>query len=308
MKSGLIPLLFFLSLLPAALLAAAEIEKNGKKTSFEFELDPYYVSVGMYNSLTGKPIPHLGSASELDIYRDLVKNFYKPRTLVLEASVNALPYAGALIRRHQPDIYHHARISDNLNAVEALTAGFEDPWALSAFFGNVVTFDSVNKSYKGKRTGYSGLLANAGNMHIKNNLLFRDKWIELEGKLKGEQYLADRTLRWSFRGGLKAHENGYIADSFYFGFRRSRTDFATTGSFWLHNSGFEYVADFSQKKFEPLRHFFLLEKKFPVGKRSVFSLGAGFVWTANRKYSGPLADKDSGHNSFQLLLRPNLEF
>jgi len=283
-------------------------EEEGKKTTVEVELDPYYASAGLYNSLTGKPIPHMGAVPELEIYRELIKNFYKPRTLVLEASINPLPYAGTLIRRHQPDIYRHMKVSDNLNAVEALTAGFEEPWALSLFFGNVITFESINKALQGKRTGYSGILLNAGNLHIKNNILIRDKWVEAEGKLKGEQYLADRTLRWSFRGGLKAHENKYIADSFYLGFRRSRTDFGASKSFWLNNSGFEYVADFSQIKFEPLRHLFLVEKKFPVSRHSVLSMGAGFVWTSNKKYSGPLSDKDAGHNSFQFILRPNLEF
>lgn len=297
-----------LCLVTASGTAAQDGDAKDKKTTVEVELDPYYASVGVYRSLTGKPIPHLGVVPEIDIYRDLIKNFYKPRTLVLEASLNPLPYAGALIRRHQPSFYGRMKVSDNLNAVEALTAGFEDPWALSLFFGNVVTFESVNRSLQGKRTGYSGFLLNAGNKHIKNNLLVRDNWFEMEGKLKGEQYLSDRTLRWSFRGGLKAHENRHIADSFHLGFRRSRTDFGSSTSFWLHNSGFEYVADFSQKKLEPLRHFFLVEKKFPLGKRSALSLGTGFVWTSNKKYSGPLADKDAGHNSFQLMLRPNLEF
>ena len=297
--------LWLLALPGAAALAQ---ENNDKKTTVEVELDPYYASVGVYRSLTGKPIPHRRGLSEIEIYRDLIRNFYKPRTLVLEASLNPLPYAGALIRRHQPSFYSHMTVSDNLNAVEALTAGFEDPWALSLFFGNVVTFESINKSLQGKRTGYSGILLNAGNEHIKNNLLIRDNWFEIEGKLKGEQYLTDRTLRWSFRGGLKAHENRHIADSFYLGFRRSRTDFGASTNFWLNNSGFEYVADFSQMELEPLRHFFLVEKKFSLGKRSVLSLGTGFVWTSNKKYSGALADKDAGHNSFQLMLRPNLEF
>ena len=292
--------------LPGA--AGSAQDGKDKTTTVEIELDPYYASVGVYRSLTGKPIPHLGAVPEIDIYSQLIRNFYKPRTLVLEASINPLPYAGTLIRRHQPSFYSHMKVSDNLNVVEALTAGFEDPWALSLFFGNVVTFESINKAFQGKRTGYSGLLLNAGNRHIKNNLLIRDNWFEMEGKLKGEQYLKNRTLRWSFRGGLKAHANRHIADSFYVGFKRSRTDFGDCRSFWLNNSGFEYVADFSRKKLEPLRHFFLVEKKFPVGERSVLSVGTGFVWTSNRKYSGVLADKDAGHNSFQLMLRPNLEF
>ncbi|MBU2574049.1 MAG: hypothetical protein KKH28_08250 [Elusimicrobia bacterium] len=289
-------------------LPAAAEEAGEDKAHIEIELDPYYASAGLYKSLTGKPIPHMGAASELELYRKLVKKFYLPRTAVLEASINPLPYAGTLIREHQPNFYRRAEVSKNLNLVEAVTAGFEEPWALSLFFGNVITFDSINKSFQGKRTGYSGILINAGNRHIQHNKLIRDNWFEVEGKLKGEQYLQDRKLRWSFRTGLKTHANSHIADSFYLGFRRSRTDFGSAKNFWLNNSGFEYVADFSQRNLGPIRHFFLVEKKFPFGKRKTFSLGAGFIWTSGKKYTGKLADKNSGRSNFQFMIRPNLEF
>lgn len=286
----------------------------GKKTTVEVELDPYYCAVGFYNSLTGKPIPHLEVDSELEIYKELISKFYLPRTLIIEASLNPLPYAGVLIRRHQPGFYQDMQWASNFNAVQAVTAGFEEPWALSFFLGNVVSFNTINKSLQGKRNGYSGLLVDLGTHHIKNNTLLRDNWMQLEGKLKGEQILADRSLRWSFRGGAKFHENRYIADSFFIGFRRSRTDFRESGgdNFWLHNSGFEYVSDFSQKKLEPLRHYLVVDKKFPMKKsRMAFTLGLGFVWTADKKYSGPLSNSAAGTknpNSFQFILRPNLEF
>ena len=86
-------LIFLLPLAPAAMA-----EDDGKKTTVEVELDPYYASVGLYRSLTGKPIPHMGAVPEIEIYRELVKNFYKPRTLVLEASINPRPYAGTRCR------------------------------------------------------------------------------------------------------------------------------------------------------------------------------------------------------------------
>ena len=300
-----------LALLPALQLRAAEEEK---KTTYEVELDPYYSAVGMYNSLTGKPIPHMEVRSEAEIYRELISKFYQPRTLILEASLNPLPYAGTLIRRHQPDFYKDMQWTSNFNAVRAVTAGFEEPWALSLFLGNVVSFDTIRKSFQGKRNGYSGILFDLGTHHIKDNVLIRDNWMDMEGKLKGEQILRDRSLRWSFRAGAKFHENRYIADSFYLGFRRSRTDFAekASDSFWLHNSGFEYVSDFSQRKFEPLRHYLVVDKKFPFrNSRAAFTLGLGFVWTANKKYSGPLSNSAAGTaapNSFQFILRPNLEF
>ena len=300
----------FLALLPA--FSSAE-EPPEKKTTVEVELDPYYSAVGVYNSLTGKPIPHLKVDSESEIYKELITNFYKPRTLIIEASLNPLPYAGTLIRKHQPDFYRNMQMTSNFNAVQAVTAGFEEPGALSLFLGNVVSFDTINKPFQGKRNGYSGLLVSLGNYNIKDNILIRDNWVEMEGKLKGEQILADRSLRWSFRGGAKFHDNRFVSDSFYVGFRRSRTDFKERGgSFWLHNSGFEYVSDFSQKKLEPLRHYLVVDKKFPMkNSRMAFTLGLGFVWTADKKYSGPLSNSAAGTrtpNSFQFILRPNLEF
>ncbi|HAT73055.1 MAG TPA: hypothetical protein DCS63_09595 [Elusimicrobia bacterium] len=303
-------LALLLTLVP---LYAAADEVSEKKTSIEIELDPYYSAVGVYNSLTGKPIPHLEVDSELDIYKELISKFYLPRTLIVEASLNPLPYAGTLVRRHQPGFYRDMQWTSNFNAVQAVTAGFEEPWALSVFLGNVVSFDTINKAFRGKRNGYSGLLLDLGTHHIMNNTLIRDNWIQMEGKLKGEQILADRSLRWSFRGGAKFHENRHIADSFFVGFRRSRTDFKQRGgSFWLHNSGFEYVSDFSQKKLEPIRHYLVLDKKFPMkNSRMAFTLGLGFVWTADKKYSGPLSNSAAGTktpNSFQFILRPNLEF
>lgn len=301
-------LLALLLLLPSSAFSQGE----GKKTTLEIELDPYYSAVGVYNSLTGKPIPHLEVKNELEIYRELITHFYRPRTLIVEASLNPLPYAGTLIKRHQPGFYGDMQLSSNLNAVQAVTAGFEEPWALSIFLGNVVSFDTINKSFQGKRNGYSGLLLDLGTHHIKDNVLIRDNWLQLEGKLKGEQILTDRSLRWSFRGGMKFHENRYISDSFFIGFRRSRTDFKEKGNFWLHNSGFEYVSDFSQTKLEPIRHFLVLDKKFPhKSSRLAFTLGLGFVWTADKKYSGPLSSSAAGTktpNSLQFILRPNLEF
>jgi len=302
-------LLAALLLLPA--FSAAE-DAPDKKTTIEIELDPYYSAIGVYNSLTGKPIPHLRVQSEVEIYKELITKFYHPRTLIIEASLNPLPYAGTLLRRHQPGFYEDMQWSSNFNAVQAVTAGFEEPWALSVFLGNVVSFDTINKSFQGKRNGYSGLLVDMGTHHIKDNVLIRDNWLQMEGKLKGEQILTDRSLRWSFRGGMKFHGDTHIADSFFVGFRRSRTDFKEKGSFWLLNSGFEYTSDFSQKKLEPIRHLLVVDKKFPAkNSRVAFTLGLGFVWTADKKYSGPLSSSAAGTktpNSFQFILRPNLEF
>ncbi|PIS46980.1 MAG: hypothetical protein COT17_05750 [Elusimicrobia bacterium CG08_land_8_20_14_0_20_51_18] len=293
--------LFFLSLSAGPLRA----EGTGR-TTYELQLDPYYTAAGMYNSLTEKPIEKLTGKSESEIYKYLLENIYKPRTLVFEISLNPLPYAGTFVKRNYRNFYEDAQLTSNFNYIQALTAGFEEPWAFSVFLGNVVEFDSIKKSFEGKRKGYSGLLLDMGDYHIKDNELVYDRWIQGEVKLKGEQILRDRSLVWSFRVGGKLHDRSWIKDSVFFGFRRSRTDFKKTGR-WYENSGFELTSSFSRDKLEAIRHYFLVEKKIPSEKkRYAFTLGLGFVWDSDKKYS--IKNGGDARNGFQFILRPNLEF
>ncbi len=279
-----------------------------KPITFELQLDPYYTAFGMYNCLIAEEMEHLRGKTESQIYTHLLKKIYLPRILVFEISLNPMPYGGTVIKKHYNSFYNDTQVSESLNLIKAVTAGFEEPWAFSIFLGNVVSFDSIKNNFSGKRKGYSGLLIDMGNQHIKDNSLISDKWIQSEFKLKGEQILTDRSLTWSFRVGSKFHAHREISDSFFLGFRRSRTDFKQSGSFWTNNSGFEYASYFSQDKFKPIKHIFMVDKKFPFkNSRKAFSLGLGFMWESDNKYSGNLAARGTSTN-FQFLIRPNLEF
>lgn len=291
-------LIIFLTLFSSFLFS------QDKKTTYELQLDPYYTAFGMYNNLSDKPIPHLGEKKESEIYYYLLKNIYKPRTLVFEASFNPLPYLGTVVKRSYKDFYEDAQLTPNFNYVQAITAGFEEPWAFSIFFGNVVEFDSIKKSIFGQRKGYSGLLFDFGDYHIKDNILIPDKWVQAEIKLKGEQILEKRTLIWSFRIGTKIHQRSWIRDSIFLGIKRSRTDYKPKG-YWFENCGIELTASFASNTFEPINYSFLIEKKFPSKtKRYAFSLGLGFVWDSNKKYT----NENIESTTFNLILRPNLEF
>jgi len=76
----------------------------------------------------------------------------------------------------------------------------------------------------------------------------------------------------------------------------------------LNNSGFEYTFDMDRRTLSSIRHYFLVDKKWPFRDRQMaFSLALGFVWESAKKYTGALAagrDRDD----FQLIFRPNLEF
>ena len=272
----------------------------------EFEPDAYYTSLGLFLALTDTPIPHVGEKSEKELYLTLLSRAYTPRFLVIEGSVNPLPYLGTYIKREDPGFYKDAQISGSFNWVQALTAGFEEPWALSLFLGNVVDF-SIPDRKDSKGIGYSGLLYSRGNYHIKNNTMIKDDWWEMEWKVKGDRRTDDQKLGWSFRVGVKLHGNPDITDIYYLSFRRSRLDYRPTRETIFNNSGFEYTVDFERGTFTPIRHYFYVDKKWPIpDKKFAFTLATGFVWESAAKYSGALADRNGSQTQF--ILRPNIEF
>ncbi len=314
-----LPVLLVLFVLtgPAAAFAEAPLDgppaqqqeepEEEKYVSLDFEADAYYTSIGLYLALTRTPIPHVGNRAEKDVYLTLLQRAYAPRFLVIEGSVNPLPYLGTYIKDRHPDFHDDARVTGSFNWVQAVTAGFEEPYAWSVFLGNVVDF-SLPDDPESSGKGYSGLLYSAGSYHIKDNELIRDDWWEVEWKVKGDRKTQDQKLSWSFRFGAKLHGNREITDIYYLSFRRSRLDFRPERESFFNNSGFEYTADIEKGTFTPIRHYFFVDKKWPLeGKKMAFSLATGFVWESSAKYSGSLAASDQGSHT-QIILRPNIEF
>lgn len=280
---------------------------SGRWYDLEVETDAYYSNAALFLALTSKPIPQLGEKKESEIYRELLSGALIPRFMVFEASVNPLPYAGVYIRKNHPRFYDNAEVSGSFNWVKAVTAGFEEPYAVSLFFGNVVDFDIPDRQeVKGK--GYTGFLVNAGNRHIKDNTLIRDDWREFEWKVKGDRRSPERKLSWSFRIGLKLHEHPEITDILFLSLRRSRLDYKQSRSSLLNNSGFEYTFDMDRRSFSAIRHYFFIEKKWPFEKRKMAAaLAVGFVWESAKKYTGALG-ANRQNDEFQFIIRPNIEF
>ncbi len=276
-------------------------------TEFEYQLDAYYTAADLYVHLTPQAVPFYKDKTEWEIYQELFLSSPIPRILLLEASVNPLPILGAYTKKQAPHFYNQADLSDSTNLVQALTAGFEEPWAVSLFLGNMINFKPVKKIQYGEGRGYMGYLLSAGNFHIRNNDIIRDDWVEGEWKVKGDWIRQDTKLRWSFRVGAKWHTHQGIRDVFYLGARRSRTDFTSNGRHWLDNSGIMYKFDFSQSRFQPVQHHLVFDKKFPQkGKRLVPAMAVGILWRTGKKYSGALKLPDQ--KEFQLILQPNIEW
>ncbi len=277
-----------------------------KRFQLVFEPDAYYTDLDFIIALTQKPIPDLGEKTEAEIYGALFSRAaVLPQFIVLEASVNPLPYFGTYIRSHWKRFYQDAQVSDNFNWIKTITAGFEEPYAFSVLFGNVANF-AVPGLQDTKGLGYSGYLISYGNFHIKDNRLIQDDWWEIEWKIKGDRKSPVKKLNWSFRIGAKEHGNPNITDVLYLSFRRSRVDYKSEGSFLLNNSGIEYTYSMDRRTFSAIQHYLTVDKKWPFESwRIALALAVGFVWDSSKKYTGSLA---TGKDNFQFIIRPNIEF
>lgn len=272
---------------------------------WEHELDPYYSNISYYQTLDNSPVPELGTRSEHQVYRDLFFRSYLPRFVLVEASVNPLPLLGVIVKDKQPDAYDSAQLSDDLNLIETMTAGFEEPYALSLFLGNMVKYTAANEAQTQSK-GFMGYLLSVGNLHIRQNEMVEDNWYELEWKLKGDQVLQDINLSWSFRTGIKMHDNPLITDEAYVALKRERVQRNGNVLSWEQNGGVEFVYRVDKNSGASIGQQLIIDKKVPLGKGAyVLSLGFGVVRDTRAKYKGKY-EADKATTSF--VVRPSFSF
>ena len=277
-------------------------EKNA--VSWETEVEPYYTSLGLYINLTDQPIPHLNTSDEKDIYSDLLLRSYKPRFMLIEGSIYPMPVLGAFWRHNYRDSYDKAQLGPDLNFVEALTAGFEEPYALSLFLGNMVTYQSDIKAM-GKNKGFMGYLLSVGDKHLLHNDVIDDNWLELEWKIKGTVSQTRMDLDWSLRAGMKWHDNEAIADAYYFAFRRDHAEIKDTWLSFMENSGVDVYLEYGQDLNAPTQQRLLFHKNIPLqNSKNMFVFTIGLIRTSQRRYLPPYQTD----NDLQLVFTPSIKF
>ena len=290
---------------PAA--TTAFVSKKAE-TEFVWELDPYYSEVSLHIPLTDTPIPEVSDADELKVYRNLFFNSLVPKFMLIEAAVMPMPLVGVATKRYAQDFYKDFNIgSSNFNLLEAVTAGFQEPYAFSIFFGDMVSFVKPGEEKISSNKGYMGYMASYSNQHIKRNVLIPDHNVEAEWKLKGDRFFKDNKLSWSFRLGAKIHDNPNITNTYYIGFRRNNLDFTADFLSFLDNSDIDFRWDFSAKNGNLIRQEYIFGKKFPITSWHVaLRMDVGVIWEDSATYSGPLRDQD--FQNVTAVIRPNIEF
>jgi hypothetical protein len=274
------------------------------------EWDAYYSSVGLYVPLTEDPFPDGGQMKESQVYRELFERSFHPNVLILEASVNPMPMLGVWMRREHPDGYDDATVGGGrteVNIVQSVTAGFQEPWAMSVFTGSQMKFSRPGETERATNRGYMGYLVSVGKKHIKDNIQIDDDWAEVEWKMKGERIFRDERLTWSFRVGGKFNRNGDIADTVYLGISRSSLNFRMPFLSFLDNSRINLFTEIPNDHLTLLRQEIIFGKKYPIASRRLaWELDFGVIYEHGSKYAGELSAL--GKTSYTLVLRPNLVF
>lgn len=283
---------------------------EGSQIEMMWEFDPYYSDVAVNVPLTSKPIPTIRSTNEAVIYSRLIQGSFIPRYMLLEASVYPMPLLGVYLKENQQNLYEQGRVGHtSINIIESATAGFQEPWAISAFFGNIAKIVRPGEKRNGSSSGYTGYLLSTGAKHIKSNMLIDDKWLEVEWKIKGKVDYPGEKISWSFRVGAKFHEHMNIPDVMYVNLFRSNLNAKSNYLEWINNSTMDVKWQFTEGDFQLVRQEYVIGKKFPhwaIGKDYTPTLDIGVIWSAPAEYSGIL--RTTNENVLTLVFRPSIQF
>lgn len=290
---------------PPAYRAPLPPAKQGREIELIRELGAYYTSIAVQIPLADAPLAEGGDVGEMEVYRRLFEASASPSALLLEASVYPMPLLGTHLKKHSPDFYDTRWLG--VDIVPAVTAGFQEPWALAAFVGADMRFTRPGEAERDTNRGYMGYLVSVGNRHIRDNVMIDDDWFELEWKMKGERiFVADR-LTWSFRVGTRWHANADIRDTVYLGISRSDTNYGSPMLRWLNNTEVRLTTEFSQRDFDFLRQEIIFGKKIPLAHWfSALQFDVGVIHEQRGKYTGQLGAQSAGGTTF--IFRPGLEF
>jgi hypothetical protein len=284
----------------AFVLAAHAQERPKAEVLTEF--GAYYSSIGLYVPISDDPFPDGGRLEELDVYRQLLERSWRPNGAAFEASVYPMPILGVWLRKEYPDAYDFSP-----SLFQAVTAGFQEPWAVSAFFGSQTKFTRPEETERGANRAYLGYLLSAGKKHIKSNVLIADDWVEAEWKMKGERIFKEQRLEWSFRAGGRYNGNRDIADTLHIGIRRSNLDFQSPFLSWLDNSRVDLLTELAVDGLSLVRQEVIFGKKYPLESRKyALELDFGLIYERASKYTGDLAPL--AKTAITVVFRPNIVF
>jgi hypothetical protein len=284
-----------------------------------FDVYKPYGSIYFKFRRTEKPFV-MQPGNEREIYSQLVRRLLVPTYFLLQGTAYPLAALSSLLETDHLRLYNRFQTPFDLNVVRTIGAGYEEPYAISLFLGNILLLvhsDSLKPGLRQSGSALAGFLISGGYHQIHNNIYFPDRFYQVELMLIGNfKEPRQRRLTWNFRLGAKIHQKEFLRDMITVSVERSHSDWRYRGWSPIRNAIFKYQGYFpapnSENKTPAGLQLISVGKKFPISvwqRKLLVILAAGVRWEWVLPY----------HHEFQRfadwpvkqltwLVQPNIEF
>ncbi|MBN1155903.1 hypothetical protein JXB12_13375 [candidate division KSB1 bacterium] len=317
--------LFFL-LCDSALYA---IGFGGRFTVCGFE-NGYYVSADAYKSyfssfinLSRRSSTPIFQQSEEDvIYRYLLQQLWRPRYVLVQATIHPLAAVSSYLETDEYDVYRRFDYS-GMNLIRLVGTGYQEPYAVSVMLGTLclLGYTAEQGADAGQLipsgSALSGFLISLGHQHILDNIVVRDCWYQFEYILTGVfNEKRRREIGWNFRTGIKVHETHLSPNVFMISAQRDHIDYDWHALSLLKNSRIVYEIHVSTENgwsnYYINRQLFSYSKKIPLkiwSRDVLFRIGGGVLWEdiVQFDHSNDAFNTKRGLN-LTFLFQPSIEF
>src|SRR5579871_325590 len=141
------------------------------KSQLNVDLGGYESNMSLSIPLGDRPIPVIKSDDYGTIFRDLMEDSLVPHYLQLTGEVFPVPVLTTYLNTHSPRVWNWARVgTGGINLLESSSAAYLEPWAVSAFLGNIADLQLPGHDQRNDNDmGYAGWMVRAGAQHLEDN-------------------------------------------------------------------------------------------------------------------------------------------
>jgi hypothetical protein len=248
--------------------------------------------------------------SELQLYLTLLKRSLDPKYILVQVTGNPMINFSSWFERKHSIHYEKFKIAENFNVLEVLSAGYQEPYSMSLFLGDLMPFwEKTKEGRKQAGSAVSGFVATFSNRSIVRNILVENNWIDLQWKIKVVKATRQTSISSVFSGGMIFYgsplfSNALVLDLCRERYSRSKWNFRDNSSIRLllkmpiFDRNNRYFKDyFSENMID-------LGVSYPIRKFKTlsFSLNLGYIWTHIYNEQG-IREQD-----LQFFIRPNVLF
>lgn len=244
---------------------------------------------------------------ELHFYHELLTRSLKPGYILFELDYHPLTHLGTTYFEGEKSKFR------------IISPGYDQMLSYTVFFGELLPFftrlpgQAANE--RPGQTGWAmaGLLFTYSNRRVSRNVLYWDRWYNLQWKLRAVNQAGGRSMTWQVATGFTIHENPRFQQALTFNFSRNRSDHSFKGWSFFRNAGWSYDVEVPVDRsvgYDSVWDFFRLHrltytKHYPVGwtRSSMLHLSLGFAWERVKLFNPTRFD-----DNFQVLIGPNLSF